>query len=98
MTPDQLSPARPTSPIDLTEKMGAALLGLFGKDDRNPDPAMVARMEEELTKHGKTFEFHSYDDAGHAFFSVDRPSYRVEAAKDGWKQIWNWFGQHLATA
>jgi carboxymethylenebutenolidase len=96
MTPDQLSPARPTSPIDLTEQMNAALLGLFGKDDRNPDPAMVAQMEEALTKHGKTFEFHSYDDAGHAFFSVDRPSYRVEAAKDGWKQIWSWLGTHLS--
>jgi carboxymethylenebutenolidase len=95
MTPDQLSPARPTSPIDLTPQMRAPLLGLFGKEDRNPDPTMVARMEEELTKHGKTFEFHSYDGAGHAFFSVDRPSYHLEAAKDGWKQIWKWFGEHL---
>jgi carboxymethylenebutenolidase len=98
MTPDQLSDARPTSPIDLTEQMRAPLLGLFGKDDRNPDPGMVARMEEELTKHGKTFEFHSYDGAGHAFFSVDRPSYDLEAAKDGWKQIWAWFGRHLKDA
>ena len=96
MSPDQLGPARPTSPIDLTPQMRAPLLGLFGKDDRNPDPAMVARMEEELTKHGKTFEFHSYDGAGHAFFSVDRPSYNLEAAKDGWKQIWKWFGTHLS--
>ena len=96
MNPDQLSAAHPTSPIDLTPQMQAPLLGLFGKEDRNPDPTMVARMGEELTKHGKTFEFHSYDDAGHAFFSVDRPSYRVEAAKDGWKQIWSWFGTHLA--
>mgnify|MGYP002335978864 CR=1 FL=1 len=96
MTPDQLSEIRPTSPIDLTPQLRAPLLGLFGKEDRNPDPAMVALMEEELTKHGKTFEFHSYDGAGHAFFSVDRPSYDLEAAKDGWKQIWKWFGTHLA--
>jgi carboxymethylenebutenolidase len=98
MTPDQLSEARPTSPIDLTPQMRAPLLGLFGKDDRNPDPAMVARMEEELTTHGKTFDFHSYDGAGHAFFSVDRPSYNLEAAKDGWKHIWTWFGQYLGSA
>ena len=97
MTPEQISPARPTSPIDLTPEMRAPLLGLFGKEDRNPDPAMVARIEEELTKHGKTFELHSYEGAGHAFFSVDRPSYDLEAAKDGWKQIWKWFGTHLAT-
>ena len=76
--------------------MNAPLLGLFGVDDASPSPADVARMEEELTRHGKVHELHSYEGAGHAFFSVDRPSYRVEAAKDGWKQIWAWFGQHLS--
>ena len=35
----------------------------------------------------KPHEFHRYDDAGHAFFSVDRPSYRVAAANDGWERI-----------
>ena len=44
----------------------------------------------------KTFEFHSYPDAGHAFFSVDRPSFSVVAALDGWQQIWSWFGTHLS--
>lgn len=93
--PSALSPAHPTAPIDLTPQMRAPLLGLFGEDDANPSPAHVARIADELTKHGKTHELHSYEGAGHAFFSVDRPSYRVEAAKDGWKQIWSWFGQHL---
>jgi carboxymethylenebutenolidase len=86
----------PSAPVHRTAEMRAPLLGLFGADDANPSPADVARMEEELTKHGKVFAFHSYEGAGHAFFSVDRPSYRVEAAKDGWKQIWAWFGQHLS--
>ncbi len=49
-----------------------------------------------MKEHGKTFEFHTFDDAGHAFFSVDRPSYRVEAAKQGWKLIWDFFGRYLA--
>ncbi|HVF31806.1 MAG TPA: dienelactone hydrolase family protein [Acidimicrobiales bacterium] len=85
----------PAAPIHRTAEMRAPLLGLFGADDANPSPADVARMAEELTKHGKAHRFHSYEGAGHAFFSVDRPSYRVEAAKDGWKQIWSWFGEHL---
>ena len=93
--PSALSPAHPTAPIDLTPQMRAPLLGLFGADDANPSPAHVARMDEELTRHGKVHRFHSYEGAGHAFFSVDRPSYRVEATKDGWKQIWSWFGEHL---
>ena len=35
---------------------------------------------------GKEHEFHTYEGAGHAFFSVDRPAYRVEAANDGWAE------------
>jgi carboxymethylenebutenolidase len=81
--------------IDLAPNLRCPLLGLFGKDDQSPSPADVAAMAEALEANGKDFDFHSYDDAGHAFFSVDRPSYRVDAAKDGWKQIWNFFGTHL---
>src|SRR5437764_935257 len=34
--------------------------------------------------------------AVHAFFSVDRPAYRVEAALDGWVRIQTFLDQHLA--
>jgi carboxymethylenebutenolidase len=81
--------------IALAPNLRCPLLGLFGVEDQSPSPDDVAAMAEELEAHGKDFDFHSYDDAGHAFFSVDRPSYRVEAAKDGWKQIWNFFGNQL---
>jgi carboxymethylenebutenolidase len=96
--PDELSAVHPVAPVDLTPDLRCPLLGLFGVEDANPSPDHVAQMEKALRTNGKTYEFHSYDDAGHAFFSVDRPSYRVDAAKDGWKQIWAWFGQHLARA
>ena len=33
--------------------------------------------------------------AGHAFFAVDRPSYRPVAAVDGWTKIWDFYGRHL---
>jgi len=96
--PEELSKSHPVAPIDLTAKLNCPLLGLFGAEDANPSPEHVARIEEELETHGKTYELHTYEGAGHAFFSVDRPSYRVEAAKDGWKRIWDWFGRYLATA
>ena len=83
------------APVELAPQLGCPLLGLFGKEDRSPSPDDVAEMARQLDAHGKTYEFHSYDDAGHAFFSVDRPSYRLEAAKDGWKRIWAFFGEHL---
>jgi carboxymethylenebutenolidase len=97
-SPDQLSEARPVAPIDLTDNLSCPLLGLFGADDRNPSPEHVAATEKALAEHGKNYEFHSYQGAGHAFFSVDRPSYNLDAAKDGWKRIWAFYGEHLASA
>ena len=84
--------------IGLAPGLRCPLLGLFGAEDQSPSPDDVAAMAAALETEGKTFDFHSYDGAGHAFFSVDRPSYRVEAAKDGWKRIWAFFGQHLGGA
>jgi carboxymethylenebutenolidase len=52
-------------------------------------------MEKLLRGHGKTYEFHRYDGAGHAFFSVDRPAYRVAAALDGWQRIHTFLATHL---
>ena len=49
-----------------------------------------------LKKHGKDYEFHRYDDAGHGFFYYDRPMYRVEQALDGWAKVFAFFGKHLA--
>ena len=81
--------------IGLAPDLRCPLLGLFGADDQSPSPDDVAAMAEALEADGKDFDFRSYDGAGHAFFSVDRPSYRVDAAKDGWKQIWQFFDTHL---
>jgi carboxymethylenebutenolidase len=81
--------------VSLAPNLRCPLLGLFGKEDQSPSPDDVAAMAAALDANGKTYEFHSYDDAGHAFFSVDRPSYRLEAAKDGWKRIWAFYGAYL---
>jgi carboxymethylenebutenolidase len=82
--------------LDLVPNLSCPLLGLFGKDDVYPSPESVATLDAELAKFGKDHEFHSYDGAGHSFFSVDRPAYRVEAAVDGWNRIEEFFGKHLA--
>ncbi len=71
------------------------LLGLFGNDDSHPSPGDVDELERLLTQAGKTYEFHRYDDAGHAFFSVDRPAYRVAAALDGWERVEAFFSTYL---
>jgi carboxymethylenebutenolidase len=84
--------------VELAPGLRCPLLGLFGADDQNPSPDDVATLERALEANGKSFDFHSYEGAGHAFFSVDRPAYRLDAAKDGWKQIWAFFGMHLKGA
>lgn len=82
--------------LHLTPQLSCPLLGLFGAEDRFPTPEEVATLSAELDKYGKEHEFHSYENAGHAFFAVDRPSYRVEAAVDGWGKIFDFFGRTLA--
>jgi carboxymethylenebutenolidase len=84
--------------IELGPNLRCPLLGLFGEEDQSPSPDDVAAMAKVLEDQDKRFNFQTYEGAGHAFFSVDRPSYRVDAAKDGWKQIWNFFGEHLQGA
>lgn len=95
-TPDDLTPARPISPIDRTPEMRCPLLGLFGVEDANPSPEQVAKIEVALRSNGKTYEFHTFENAGHAFFTVDRPNYRVDASREGWKLIWDFFGRYLS--
>ncbi len=89
------SSLRMTSLVDRLPDLRCPLLGLFGQDDSHPSPEEVATLDSILTDYGKPHEFHSYDGAGHAFFAVDRPSYRVEAANDGWERIAAFFAKHL---
>ena len=93
--PEELTPRQPVAPIELTQDLQCPLLGLFGVEDARPSPEDVAKTEEALKKFGKTYEFHTYENAGHAFFAVDRPQYRVHAAVDGWKEVFAWFEKHL---
>ncbi len=95
MPPDRISPQQPVSPIEYTKDLSCPMLGLFGNDDQSPSPELVNQHEEELKKHGKTYDFHRYDGAGHGFWYYDRPAYRPEQAMAGWQEVFTFFGQHL---
>ena len=88
---------QPVAPVDYTSGLNCPMLGLFGNDDARPSPADVNELEEALKSAGKDYEFFRYDNAGHGFFAVDRPSYRQEAAVDGWKQALRFYNTHLAS-
>jgi carboxymethylenebutenolidase len=94
--PETLTKNQPVAPIDMTKNLHCPLLGLFGVNDKNPSPEDVAKMEEELKKYNKTYEFHSYENAGHAFFQTEWGMYRPEAATDGWKRVFAWYEKYLS--
>jgi carboxymethylenebutenolidase len=96
MAEADLNPRQPVSPITLTKDLSCPLLGLFGNDDQNPSPEQVNQHEAELKQHGKTYDFHRYDGAGHGFFYYDRPAYRPEQAMDGWAKVFTFFETNLA--
>jgi len=90
------APASMKPLVGLSKNLSCPLLGLFGADDKFPTPAETAELSRTLDELSKPHEFRTFAGAGHAFFSVDRPSYRVEAAVEGWDKIWAFFGEHLA--
>jgi carboxymethylenebutenolidase len=83
--------------VHLADRLSCPLLGLFGEEDSMPAPAETAQLAAVLESYHKTFEFHTFPGAGHGFFAVDRPSYRYQAANDGWTKVFDWFGRYLSS-
>jgi carboxymethylenebutenolidase len=95
--PPEGMPLKVQPVVGLSKDLSCPLLGLFGADDQFPAPEETAELSKVLDGLGKEHEFHTYEGAGHAFFSVNRIAYRVEAAGDGWEKIWAFYGRHLAS-
>ncbi len=93
--PGDITDIRPQAPIDMTPDIKVPVLGLFGNDDQNPGPEQVGAIEAELKKHGKEYEFHRYDGAGHGFLGWERKSYRQEQAAEGWEKLFAFYEKHL---
>jgi len=94
-----LSPAPPAitaTPMDITDKLNAPVLGLYGGADQGIPPELVERLRAGLRAFGKDKEstIYVYEGAPHAFNADYRASYRKEAAEDGWKRMLAWFKQH----
>ncbi len=88
------SPLTPRNPIDLVEELKAPVLGLYGGADQGIPVETVDRMRAACKAANKTCELVVYPEAGHAFNADYRPSYRPEAAKDGWARMLAWFRTH----
>lgn len=84
--------------VNEVDNLSAPLLGLFGAEDQYPSPEQNEILAAALEAAGKEFTFRTFDGAGHAFFAVDRPSYRVDAATEGWKEIFTFLERTVAGA
>jgi carboxymethylenebutenolidase len=88
------SDAAPKSSIDLAAEVKEPVLGLYGEEDAGIKVDQVKAMEAALKADGKTAEFHIYPGAPHGFHADYRPSYRKDAAEDGWNQTIRWFKKY----
>ncbi|MBI4293463.1 MAG: dienelactone hydrolase family protein [Betaproteobacteria bacterium] len=87
-------PAQPQSPIDVIDRLNAPVLGLYGGADQGIPMNMVERLQAAIRAFEKPCEIHVYEGMPHAFHADYRPSYRKEAAEDGWKRMLAWFKKH----
>ncbi len=85
---------RPKNPIDLVGRLNAPVLGLYGAEDTGIPVAAVNEMKAALATGNaaaKQSQFVVYPGAPHAFHADYRPSYRKDAAEDGWTRCLAWF-------
>ena len=84
----------PNVKFDL-DRLTAPVLGHWAEKDDFAN-ATAAKIEPELKKRGKTFEFHRYPGTQHAFFNDRRPEvYNKHAAEQSWERTLAFFGAHL---
>ena len=83
------------SPIEVAPRIKAPMLGLYGGADAGIPNDTLDTMRAALKASGNTrSEIVIYPDTPHAFHADYRPSYRKEAADDGWRRCLAWFASH----
>jgi carboxymethylenebutenolidase len=86
----------PKHPLQLAATLKAPVLGLYGGQDGGIPLTTVNEMKDALAAAkgnaaAKASEFVVYPQAPHAFHADYRPSFRKDAAEDGFKRALEWF-------
>lgn len=89
--PDEL---HPTNPIDIAATLKVPVLGLYGGQDQSIPVDTVEQMRKAVS--AGLCDFQIYPNAPHGFNADYRPSYRADAALDGWQRMLTWFKTHGA--
>ncbi len=91
------SDLNPKHPVDVAAGLHGPVLGLYGGADTGIPLDTIDKMKSVLAAGNaaaKASTFVVYPDAPHAFHADYRPSFRKDAAEDGWKRATAWFQQH----
>jgi carboxymethylenebutenolidase len=86
----------PKHPVDIAPSLEVPVLGLYGGADQGIPPQSIEQMRVALERGASGSQIVVYEDAPHGFNADYRPSYRKEAATDGWKRMTAWFKAHGA--
>ena len=82
-------------PLEKVPDIRAHLLGLYASEDpgiTSTVPELAAAMQQQ----GRSFQFHVYPGAKHAFFNDRRPNYHEPSARDAWSRVSQFFATELA--
>jgi carboxymethylenebutenolidase len=86
---------RPVDDGEDIRKIGAPLLGIYGRADQVIPPADVLRLRETLEAGNRTAEIKIYDGAGHGFMDESSKGYDRAAAADAWSLMVSFLRSHL---
>ncbi len=86
---------QPKHPVDIAAQLRVPVLGLYGGADQGIPMDTIEKMQHQLALGNSGSTIHVYADTPHAFFADYRPSYRKEAAEDGWNRMQLWFADKL---
>jgi carboxymethylenebutenolidase len=91
------NPLQPRHPVDVAGGLKGPVLGLYGAEDTGIALDTVEQMKKALaagSAAARQSTFVVYPGAPHAFHADYRPSFRKEAAEDGWARCIAWFKTH----
>jgi carboxymethylenebutenolidase len=87
LTADVINYGHLATDSESLKKINAAILGIFGGQDRGIAVDDVKKFEQSLKQQGKKVEIVLYPDAGHAFENPNnKTGYRADDAADAWKR------------
>ena len=93
----ELIQARRPTPFERTAQISCPIQGHFGETDQNPTLEDMAKIDAELTKHGKAHEFYVYKDTGHSFMDSHHPDkYVAQSDRESWARSMEFLKKYLA--